>query len=181
MVLKVAKEYRISRFLKPKDTVTLLNALFGFISIIYLIERNFLYASLFMMLAVLADAADGWVARKLSTPTEYGKFLDAADLISFGVAPALFLIVWLGNLTTNSGMFIYMASFLLIMCGLIRLARFFKLKVNAKIGVPITFNGLLIPILYFLNLNAWVVGIIISIECYLMISAIRWQLPSRHL
>lgn len=72
--------------------------------------------------AILLDALDGRIARMTGTTSEFGGELDSlADVISFGVAPALLAYQWgLGGL----GRVGWVATFLFVICGTLRLARF---------------------------------------------------------
>jgi len=83
--------------------------------------------------AVFLDGLDGRIARMTNTTSEFGREMDSlADVISFGIAPAVLAFAWgvqfvgplsekwLGELR-NAGYFI---SFLFLLCGAARLARF---------------------------------------------------------
>src|SRR5690242_2137908 len=83
--------------------------------------------------AVLFDGLDGRIARMTGTSSDFGKELDSlADVITFGVAPALLAWVWgfqqlptnLGELYSKLLQFGAIASFLFLMAGASRLARF---------------------------------------------------------
>ena len=83
--------------------------------------------------AVLFDGLDGRIARMTGTSSDFGKELDSlADVITFGVAPALLAWMWgfrqlptnLGDLYNKLLQFGAIASFLFLMAGASRLARF---------------------------------------------------------
>jgi CDP-diacylglycerol--serine O-phosphatidyltransferase len=84
--------------------------------------------------AVLFDGLDGRIARMTGTSSDFGKELDSlADVITFGVAPALLAWMWgfrqlpaasLGQLYSKLVQFGAIASFLFLMAGASRLARF---------------------------------------------------------
>ena len=83
--------------------------------------------------AVLFDGLDGRIARMTGTSSDFGRELDSlADVITFGVAPALLAWTWgFRLLSANSGdlneklmQFGAIASFLFLMAGASRLARF---------------------------------------------------------
>jgi CDP-diacylglycerol--serine O-phosphatidyltransferase len=84
--------------------------------------------------AVLFDGLDGRIARMTGTSSDFGRELDSlADVITFGVAPALLAWTWgfrhlpaasLGELYTKLLQFGAIASFLFLMAGASRLARF---------------------------------------------------------
>ena len=85
----------ILKLIKPADIITLISALFGFASIILIFQGQFEISLVLILLAVIADVADGAVARY----TGYGILganLDSlADIISFGVAPSVVAFVFL--------------------------------------------------------------------------------------
>src|SRR5947207_3932452 len=83
--------------------------------------------------AVLFDGLDGRIARMTGTTSDFGRELDSlADVITFGVAPALLAWMWgfrqlpsnLGELYSKLLQFGAIASFLFLMAGASRLARF---------------------------------------------------------
>jgi CDP-diacylglycerol---serine O-phosphatidyltransferase len=80
----------------PKIAVAIPNAAtfcsltLGVISIILLNEQRFLLAALMIGLASICDGLDGELAKRLNSTTDMGKELDSlADLVTFGVAPAM--------------------------------------------------------------------------------------------
>ena len=84
-------------------------------------------------LAILFDSMDGRVARMTGTNTEFGVQLDSlADVVSFGVAPAVVAYAWgirslpgLGNLgITRLGEFGWVCCLAFLVCCAWRLARF---------------------------------------------------------
>ena len=115
------------REFKLADLVTLTNAAFGTLSIFLCL--SFLddgspyaiwFAILLMPAAFLADGLDGWVARKRNSFSRLGADLDSlADVISFGVAPAV-----LGFTLGMRGGWDIIILVYFVMCGLSRLARF---------------------------------------------------------
>ncbi len=101
--------------------LTMLNLIFGFLSIINAVSGNFINASIFIFLATLADSTDGKVARKFKATSDIGiEFDSLSDLTSFGVAAAILLYLYsLSNL--SYGIYI---SILIVVCAALRLARF---------------------------------------------------------
>jgi CDP-diacylglycerol--serine O-phosphatidyltransferase len=105
--------------------------------------RQFYQASLAVFFGIFFDMADGRVARLTKTQSEFGIQLDSlADVITFGVAPAVIVFKWglvrLGFVGAVAG-FIYMA------CGALRLARFNVLATQGP-GSKKFFTGLPIPL-----------------------------------
>ncbi len=121
------------------NACTSLNLLFGMCSLISTIHGDFLWGSLYILLALVADGLDGRIARFFGVSSELGKEMDSlCDLGSFGVAPAIlayqFTLVNYGNL----GAFV---AIVFALCGMWRLARF---NVNTDV-VHGYFMGLAIP------------------------------------
>src|SRR5262245_57742985 len=76
-------------------------------------------------LAVLLDGLDGRIARMTKTTSEFGVELDSiADVITFGVAPAVMAYTWGDGSTHGLGELAWGISFFFLICGALRLARF---------------------------------------------------------
>jgi len=100
-------------------------------------------AALAILFAIFFDAFDGRVARLTKTQSEFGMQLDSlADVISFGVAPALLLYKWALQPLGFWGVFL---AFLFTACGAMRLARF-NVLANRHKGALAFFIGLPIPL-----------------------------------
>lgn len=172
----------ILNFFKWKDVFSLLCAIFGFFTIIEVFAGNFFMAVLFLGLAGISDYIDGFVARKFSSPTEYGTNIDtAADVIAFSVAPAVFIYFYALKFTPEY-VYFYLAISIIVMCaGIMRLARYVCLAKENKykdvyVGMPITYNALIIPILYLLSLHLnFNLFFITLISAYLMVSTIKFR------
>jgi CDP-diacylglycerol--serine O-phosphatidyltransferase len=88
----------------------------------------------------LFDGLDGKVARLTNTTSEFGVQFDSlADLVAFGATPGLLMYQWQLKEFGTLGL---MASFLLVACGALRLARF---NVQAAVTSKKFFIGLPIP------------------------------------
>ena len=79
--------------------------------------------------ALLFDMLDGRLARMTKTTTEIGVQLDSmADIVTFGLAPAVLAYVWGYGATLEEGSGLHslawFLSFMYLMCGAFRLARF---------------------------------------------------------
>jgi CDP-diacylglycerol--serine O-phosphatidyltransferase len=75
------------------NLITLLNALCGWLSIYYSSKGAFDYAAGLLVIAAVFDFLDGFLAKRLNAFSKEGALLDSmADLISFGAAPALFIL-----------------------------------------------------------------------------------------
>jgi CDP-diacylglycerol--serine O-phosphatidyltransferase len=94
----------------------------GFYVIIATTDGNYATAAWFILLAAIFDGLDGKVARLTGTSSKFGVELDSlADVISFGVAPGVLLYVWALRPFGKLG---WLAAFLYVICGALRLARF---------------------------------------------------------
>jgi CDP-diacylglycerol--serine O-phosphatidyltransferase len=90
-------------------------------------------AAVLLIFAMLFDLMDGRVARMTKTQSAFGLQLDSlADVISFGVAPALLVYKWVLYREPIPGLLV---AFGYVACAAIRLARFNVLASNAS-GAP---------------------------------------------
>jgi CDP-diacylglycerol--serine O-phosphatidyltransferase len=103
------------------------------------VSENFTAAAQAVAAAVVLDGLDGRIARMTNTTSAFGREMDSlADVISFGLAPAVLAFAWgvqfiepiIGDKARgqifNAGYFI---AFLFLLCGACRLARF-NVQVN---------------------------------------------------
>jgi len=126
-------------FILP-SLLTLTSIFFSFYSIVAAIKHEFLLAGALILVAGFFDGIDGKVARLTKTTTRFGLELDSlADVISFGVAPALLMYMWALEPYGRIG---WVSAFLFVACGALRLARFNVQSGNID---PKRFNGLPIP------------------------------------
>ena len=163
--------------LKAGDAFTLLNGSLGVISLYSTFYGNYIQASLLIFLAVIADFLDGKVARMFGS-SKYGKDLDSlCDIVSFGVAPAFLIYTFV-----EGGYFAGAISIVFVLAGILRLARFNTLpKVNYFVGMPITVNGIIIPLLLILSLRFFVfyyyltilLPLLLLILAILMVSSLK--------
>jgi len=116
------------------------NLLCGFSSIVAAINAQYVRAAIAILIAVCLDYLDGKVARLTNSSSAFGLEYDSlADLLSFGMAPGLLLYAWI---LRPFGLFGWLAAFLFVICGAVRLARF---NVQATDVQKYTFTGLPIP------------------------------------
>ncbi|MEW6381887.1 MAG: CDP-diacylglycerol--serine O-phosphatidyltransferase [bacterium] len=119
---------------------TLGNMLCGFYSIISTINGQFQHAAVAIFVAGLFDGLDGRIARLTGTCSRFGVEFDSlADLLSFGMAPALLIYIWALQPYQRIG---WLAAFLFVICGALRLARF---NVQVYSSESRHFTGLPIP------------------------------------
>jgi len=119
------QEFREKRkrgiFLLP-SLLTTGNLAGGFLSIILTLEGRYDHAALAVFVAIFLDILDGKVARLTKTTTQFGVEFDSlADIVSFCVAPAFLLHAWA---LSQLGRAAWVAAFLFVICGALRLARF---------------------------------------------------------
>jgi CDP-diacylglycerol---serine O-phosphatidyltransferase len=101
---------------------TTANIFCGYVSIVLATTGQFELSSLLIGIAALLDALDGRVARLTGTTSDFGREFDSlADVISFGVAPAVLAWSWA---LSDFGRLGWAVSFLYVICGALRLARF---------------------------------------------------------
>jgi CDP-diacylglycerol--serine O-phosphatidyltransferase len=118
---KPARRFRRGVYQLP-SMFTLANMLSGYASNVYSMRGELEKAAPLIGLAIIVDMLDGRVARMTGTSSQFGiEFDSLADVISFGVAPAIMAFQWglqpLGRLGWAAG-FIFVAG------AAIRLARF---------------------------------------------------------
>ena len=158
--------------------------------------------------ALLFDMLDGRIARITKTTTEIGVQLDSiADVVTFGLAPAVLAYVWGygGTLTEGTPLhrFAWFLSFMYLICGAFRLARFNvqasrprvlaegTVKVDKKsfVGLPIPVAGGLIaalvhfspePLIYFGAERAQVYsGLLMTLVGFLSVMMVStWRFSS---
>ena len=129
------------------DFFSILNASFGFISVIMVTNGNLILAADFMLLAVIFDSLDGWVARRTGEVEEsgFGKNMDSlSDVISFGVAPGLLLYSACSSYSVPN--INILVALLIVICGILRLSRFNVLADSSDVPSEDKFVGLPIPI-----------------------------------
>jgi CDP-diacylglycerol---serine O-phosphatidyltransferase len=160
------------------------NLFCGFWALISVFQEKFFYAAIAILLAGVFDVLDGKVARLSGATSKFGIQYDSlADLVSFGIAPALLAFSWA---LRPYGRFGWLAAFLFVVCGALRLARF---NVQASSGETKYFKGLPIPaaasmialtILLYLRLiekggiKDILILVMIYVLAFLMVSSIRY-------
>jgi CDP-diacylglycerol---serine O-phosphatidyltransferase len=124
---KVKKEkVRRGIYILP-NIFTSLNLFFGFYAVIASINGRFASAGAAIIIGVLFDIMDGKIARATNTVSKFGIEYDSlADLITFGLAPGIMIYLWSLKSLGRIG---WLAAFLFMACGALRLARF-----NSQVG-----------------------------------------------
>ena len=163
------------------NAITSLNLFFGCMACIAALSNGcliapYIVAFWFIALSAIADFLDGLVARLLHAVSAIGKELDSlADLVSFGLAPALILYSKMDQYDDLLALF----ALLLPVFGALRLARF-----NVDTNQATTFTGLPIPAnaIFWIGFTdwyaqhtrpTWVVILLIVLLSLLMVSPLR--------
>ena len=196
------KETKIGRFMAVPDLISLLNLSFGFLSILMAINGQIIYSSIFIIIALVFDSVDGWIARRLSRIDEhgFGKNIDSlSDIVSFGVAPGI-LLYCAGNSyienslinhfgTVHPLQFIQFPGFdylvaivalFIVICGVLRLTRFNviadKIDFKGFIGLPIPTVGVLLSSFILSGVfDLYLAMALMLIVGFLMISNIKYS------
>ena len=114
-------------FVAISDIISLLNMSSGFLSIISSINNNLGLAAILMLVAIMFDSVDGWVARKTNRHDElgFGKNIDSlSDIVSFGVAPAIFIYSCINTTPGILQTAVILISLFIVICGVLRLTRY---------------------------------------------------------
>ena len=167
------------------NAVTVIALCAGLSSVYFALDQRFEFAVLAVGVAALCDALDGRLARLLDASTRIGAELDSlADLVSFGVSPALVLYVWQLD---GGGRFGWVVALVFAVCMALRLARFntlldaedeYPFAKEFFVGVPAPAAALVagIPLFVFLHFGpGWwsapvVVGVWALVAAGLMVS-----------
>lgn len=122
------------------NLLTTANLFFGFYAIIQAMRGEFVISAYSIVAAAVFDLLDGRMARLTRSTSKFGAEYDSlCDLVSFGVAPALMLFMWALQPFGRMG---WIACFLFVACGALRLARF---NVQHTVVEKAYFQGLPIP------------------------------------
>lgn len=162
------------KLLKPGDTFSVLNLLFGFISMLFVLYGDFRLASIFVLLSALSDGVDGFVARKLGNG-KLGENLDSlADFSSFSISPSLLAMSVYQNIILIPPILLY------ISCSALRLSSFYMFKrKRVFIGMPTPAAGITITISAVTFHHPHLVVFLFLLLSALMVSNIRYPKPDR--
>ena len=178
---------------------TIGNIFCGYYSVISTLRGNWDYAAILIGVGYILDGLDGRIARLTKTASDFGVQLDSlADVISFGVAPAMLAFSWgfgasegiEGSVAKHVHQLGSLASFAFVVCGALRLARF---NLQAKkppeasskryfVGLPIpAAAGMLVAVVHFFKTPTLLIGsallwsFLILLLAFLMISTVRYS------
>ncbi len=133
------------------NLLTSLNLVSGFIGIIFALRGDIIIASWLIVVSMVFDYLDGFMARLLKAYSDLGKELDSlADIVSFGIAPAMIIFHLLGNAVSPDALMlvnenpadsiIIFLPVIMPVCAALRLARF-----NIDTTQATVFRGLATP------------------------------------
>ena len=151
------------------NTLTLLNGVAGFLSILASMQQQFFLASMLILLGVIFDWLDGKAARAFGEETPLGRELDSlSDLITFGVAPAILVT------QISPSLFSYAAGAFFVLSTALRLGRFNVQEMKGVFfGVPTTMNGVLLPMMVVLGFPPVWFPVYLVVFAFLMNTPIR--------
>lgn len=115
------RQYRRGIYLLP-SIITVGNMFCGYACVVFAMHHDLVTAAPFIGFAVVLDMLDGRIARMTKTTSAFGLEFDSlADVISFGLAPAVLAFAWgLSEL----GRIGWAAGFVFVTAAAMRLARF---------------------------------------------------------
>ena len=156
---------------------TLANLFFGIFAIVAASRGQFTQAGWYIVIGGFCDVIDGRIARLLKGQSRFGAEMDSlADIVSFGVAPALLIY----QISLRQVPFLgVVAAGLFVCCGAGRLARYNLISSSDKrffVGMPIPMAGMTAASLavYTGSLNPFVATFIVGMTGLLMISTLRF-------
>ncbi|GMT43078.1 MAG: CDP-diacylglycerol--serine O-phosphatidyltransferase [bacterium] len=177
-------------YLLPSLITTL--ALFcGFYALIAVFNGFYYKAAVAIIIAAMFDFMDGKVARLTNSTSRFGMEYDSlSDLMSFGIAPGLLVYSWVLQPYGRIG---WMAAFLYVICGALRLARYNTVQGdddytgNKFIGLPIPAAAIVIASLVILandlllmeKLHPMILVITVYTLAFLMVSNVRYASPKQ--
>src|SRR5690242_6018834 len=186
----------LSLRLSIADTLTLGNATCGFMAVYYtttgiliphltgsdesgMARHSAATAVILMLCAAVFDLFDGLVARKLRSSPMGAELDNLSDLISFGLAPAYFVVVW-GMVADDGHKHISAVAGVVVMLAVVlRLARFSCVTVRDGIfqGMPSPMGALTIVSAVLLQLPFVPTLAIIVGVAWLMVSRVEYPKP----
>ncbi len=156
----------------------------GFYSMVATLNGNYGTAAVWIFISAICDGLDGKVARLTNTTSQFGVEFDSlADLVAFGVTPGLMMYAWALKPFGRLG---WLAAFLFVVCGALRLARFnvqvTTVESKRFVGLPIPAAASMVAstVLLF-NHFGWpssykkfAIILLIYLLAFLMVSSIKY-------
>lgn len=165
------------------NVITLINLFAGCGAIVTLLQGQAVAATWWLIVAGVADYADGGVARALKVQSPLGKELDSlADMVSFGVVPgAIFYYLLLASLPSGVPQWMALSGFMVSVFSGLRLARFNldTRQTEHFIGLPTPANTIFVTgllLAYHFNTfgmqvflgQPWLLGLLIVLLSWLL-------------
>ncbi|MCD9140784.1 CDP-diacylglycerol--serine O-phosphatidyltransferase [Streptomyces albireticuli] len=186
----------LSTRLSIADTLTLGNAICGFMAVYFtttgvliphltgnedggMARHSAATAVILMLLASIFDLFDGLVARKLRSSAMGAELDNLSDLISFGLAPAYFVVVW-GMVADDAHQRVSaVAAVVVLLAVVLRLARFSCVQLRDGIfqGMPSPFGALTVVSIVLLELPFIPTLLAIVGVAWLMVSRVEYPKP----
>lgn len=166
--------------IREQDAATTVNLLFGTLAILFLIEdyrANISIAAVFVLICVLADGADGYLARTRGQGSLGFQLDSLADFVSFGVLPSILVFYAVRGAIGYSrlGYLLFIISFIYAVSGILRLARYNVASQETTFyGLPITVGGLIIALYIIAGLPPVGLLLVALILGGLMVSDIKY-------
>jgi CDP-diacylglycerol--serine O-phosphatidyltransferase len=166
------------------NLITTASLFAGFYAIVAAMGGRFIAAAWAIFISLVLDGLDGRIARMTKSTSGFGVQYDSlADLVAFGVAPGILVYLWALEPYKQFG---WVAAFLFVVCGALRLARF-----NVQQGSfdPRYFNGLPIPaaammiassVAFYYEIGEWApekhiyILVMIYLLSFLMVSNVKY-------
>ncbi len=151
--------------------VTCGNLTAGFLAALLAAQGRFVQAAALVLVAAGLDLLDGAVARASDSEGQFGMNLDSlADLVSFGVAPAIAIYLSSLQALSTAGVAVCL---LYVVCGALRLARFPLVKSRSHfVGLPVPPAGVALAGLAAITLTWPLVLAVVLLFSVLMVSRI---------
>ncbi|MGW1377013.1 CDP-diacylglycerol--serine O-phosphatidyltransferase [Streptomyces sp. NPDC002446] len=187
----------LSTRLSIADTLTLGNAICGFMAVYFtttgvliphltgtedggMARHSAAMAVILMLLASVFDLFDGLVARKLRASAMGAELDNLSDLISFGLAPAYFVVTWGMVALQNAHQRVSLvAAVVVLLAVVLRLARFSCVTLRDGIfqGMPSPFGALTVVAIVLLELPFLPTLLAIIGVAWLMVSRVEYPKP----
>ena len=159
------------------------NVFCGFYAFVAVLNEQFYFAAWAIVAGMVFDGLDGRIARLTKTTSAFGEQYDSlADIITFGMAPALLAYSWVLKPFGRLG---WMAAFLFLLCATLRLARFNvtnpEIRSKHFIGLPSPASAVVIASiviafedLFATRMNPFIMVMVVYALAFLMVSNIKY-------
>ena len=142
------------------DSFTILNGIFGLLSIFFIINGNAQLSFALILLAVLSDGMDGIIARKFGSKLPI--IDEFADVVSFCVAPCIFVFL-------SYSIEISSLCFFFLIAGILHLVNYHINKKNYFLGITTPTSAIIIVSISYLFVPSYIIAIAIISLSFLML------------